>query len=117
MIVSAAERRCEWTAADGFGPVSERLLSAQRAAALYLEHMPIRVECCAGYRGEQEPLAFWLGERRVAVRAIADRWYSPAQRWFKVEAEDGDTYILRDDGPDGQWELAAFTSAKSPGTG
>jgi hypothetical protein len=81
------------------------------------EHMPIRVECYAGYRGEQEPMAFWLGERRVAVRAIADRWYSPAQRWFRVEAEDGDTYILRDDGPDGQWELAAFTSAKSPGTG
>jgi len=25
--------------------------------------MAIRVECYAGYRGEQEPLAFWLGER------------------------------------------------------
>jgi hypothetical protein len=78
--------------------------------------MPIRVECYAGYRGEQEPLAFWSGERRVAVLAVVDRWYSPTQRWFKVEAEDGDTYILRHDEP-GQWELAAFTSAKSPGTG
>lgn len=84
---------------------------------MYGAPMPIRVECYAGYRGEQEPTTFWLGECRVAVRAVIARWYSPAQRWFKVEAEDGDTYILRHDEPSGDWELAAFTSAKSPGTG
>ena len=27
--------------------------------------MTIRVESYAGYRGEEEPLAFWLGERRL----------------------------------------------------
>jgi hypothetical protein len=79
--------------------------------------MPIRVECYAGYRGEQEPEAFWSGERRVAVRAVVDRWYSPTQRWFKVEADDGDTYVLRYDELDDQWELAAYTSARSPGAG
>ena len=46
--------------------------------------MAIRVECYAGYRGEQEPLAFWLGERRLAVRAVVDRWFAPTQRWFKL---------------------------------
>lgn len=79
--------------------------------------MPIRVECYAGYRDEQEPRAFWLGERRIGVRAVLDRWYAPAQRWFKVEADDGDAYILRRDEESGAWELAAFTSAKSPGFG
>jgi len=79
--------------------------------------MPLTVDCYAGYRGEQEPRAFWVGERRVGVRAVVDRWYSPSQRWFKVDAEDGDTYILRHDEPDDRWELAAFTSAKSPGIG
>ena len=59
--------------------------------------MPIHVECYAGYRGEQEPLAIRFGERRVAVCAVVDRWYSPSQRWFKVEAEGGDTYIVRHD--------------------
>lgn len=78
--------------------------------------MSIRVECYAGYRDDQEPVAFWFGDRRVAVRALVDRWYSPTQRWFKVEAEDGDTYILRYDESGAQWELAAFTSARSPGT-
>jgi hypothetical protein len=71
--------------------------------------MTIRVECYAGYRGEQEPLAFWLGERRFAVLAIVDRWFAPTQRWFKVDADDGDTYVLRIDETSGDWELAAYT--------
>ena len=36
--------------------------------------MKIRVECYAGYRGEEEPRAFKLGERRFAVLEILDRW-------------------------------------------
>jgi hypothetical protein len=79
--------------------------------------MAVRVECYAGYRGEQEPTAFWLGARRVGVRALIDRWYAPSQRWFKVEADDGDTYILRHDEAAGEWELVAFTSTRSPGIG
>jgi hypothetical protein len=78
--------------------------------------MSIPVECYAGYRGEQEPRAFWLGERRIEVNAVIDRWYAPSQRWFKVAADDGDTYILRHDEMSGEWELAAFTSAASPGS-
>lgn len=71
--------------------------------------MAIRVECCAGYRGEPEPFAFWLGERRIAVRGIVDRWFAPTQRWVKVDADDGHLYVLRFDEMTGDWELAAFT--------
>ncbi len=46
----------------------------------YLYGMAVRVECYAGYRGDQEPLAFWLGKRRLAVRAVVDRWFAPTQR-------------------------------------
>ncbi len=70
--------------------------------------MELRVECYAGFRGEQEPRSFLLGERRLAVREIVDRWIEPGRRWFKVKADDGDTYILRHDESDGTWELAAF---------
>jgi hypothetical protein len=66
--------------------------------------MPIHVEFYAGYHGEQN-LALRFGERRVAVLAVVDRWYSPSQRWFKVEAEDGDTYIVRHEEPSDQWSL------------
>jgi hypothetical protein len=70
--------------------------------------MAIRVECYAGYRGEQEPLAFWLGERRVAVRAIIDRWFAPTQRWFKIDADDENMYVLRQDEATGDWEIVAY---------
>ncbi len=71
--------------------------------------MPIRVECYAGYRGDQEPTAFRLGERRLAVRAILDRWFAPQTRWFRVEADDGNLYVLRHDEAGGTWDVAAFT--------
>ena len=71
--------------------------------------MSIRVECYAGYRGEQEPAAFWLGARRLAVRAIVDRWFAPESRWFRVDADDGNLYVLRHDEARDEWEVAAFT--------
>ena len=71
--------------------------------------MTIRVESYAGYRGEQEPRAFWLGERRLEVLEIVDRWFAPEQRWFRARADDGHLYILRYDERPDVWELAAFT--------
>ena len=68
----------------------------------------IRVECYAGYRGEQEPTALWLGERRLEVRAVIDRWFAPGQRWFKIDADDGHLYVLRNDEASGDWEIAGY---------
>jgi hypothetical protein len=70
----------------------------------------IRVECYAGYRGEQEPQRFWLGERPVAVVEILDRWFSPAHRYFKIRGDDAGTYILRHDTHADHWELTLFES-------
>lgn len=74
--------------------------------------MAIRVECYCGYRGEQEPRAFWLGERRLEALEILDRWLAPEYRYFKVKADDGDAYVLRHDQVRDEWTLGAFTSAK-----
>ena len=71
--------------------------------------MKIRVECSADHRGDPEPFVFWLGQRRLAVRGIVDHWFAPTQRWFKVDAEDDQLYILRYDETTGDWELAALT--------
>lgn len=71
--------------------------------------MTIRVECYAGFRGEQEPLRFHLGGRRVEVLEIVDRWVEPQRRWFKCRTDDGHTYILSHDEESGAWEIAAFT--------
>lgn len=73
--------------------------------------MKIRVECYAGHRGDEEPRAFWLGERRIAVIEIVDRWIAPDHRYFKVRGEDGHAYVLRSD--EGGWTLGAFTRAQT----
>jgi hypothetical protein len=71
--------------------------------------MTLRVECGAGLRGAPEPLAVRFGARRVGVRAIVDRWFAPTRRWFRVDADDGQLYVLRHDEATGEWELAALT--------
>jgi hypothetical protein len=77
--------------------------------------MNIRVECYAGYRGEQEPRAFWLGERRIAAVEILDRWMAPDHRYFRVRGDDGYVYVLRSDETKGEWTLGAFTRAGASG--
>jgi len=76
--------------------------------------MKLRVESYAGHRGEEEPRAFYLGEQRIPVAEIIDRWISPDHRYFKVRAEDGDLYILRHDGPTAEWELTLFKAGSQP---
>jgi hypothetical protein len=70
--------------------------------------LSISVECHAGYRGDEEPRAFTLGERRFAVEEILDRWLDPRHRYFKVKVDDGRRFIVRHDSASGEWELAAL---------
>ena len=70
------------------------------------EPVRIRVECHAGYRGEEEPRAFTLGARRFEVREVLDRWLDPAHRYFKVRTDDGRVFLIRHDERADRWELA-----------
>ena len=68
------------------------------------------IQCYAGHRGEEEPRAFDLGDRRIEVMEIIDRWRSPEYRYFRVQAYDGGVYILRHDETAGEWELTEVIS-------
>jgi hypothetical protein len=73
----------------------------------------IKVEAYAGYRSDQRPLRFTLGERTFEVMAIEDQWYSPACIYFRVLADDGNIYVLRHYEVEDRWALDAFR--KAPG--
>jgi hypothetical protein len=75
--------------------------------------MRLRVECYAGHRGEETPRALAIGERRVAVIEILDRWLAPDHRYFKVKGDDGNTYIVRHDTSSDAWELTMFERSPS----
>lgn len=70
--------------------------------------MNLRVECYAGYRGEETPRRLRFGERTVEVREVLDQWLAPDHRYFKLRGEDGATYILRHDTASDAWELTLF---------
>ncbi len=74
--------------------------------------MRIAVQCYAGYRGEEEPQAFVLGDTRFPVLEIVDRWIAPDHRYFKVKVEDGRQFVLRHDSPTDAWELAALVGTR-----
>jgi len=57
--------------------------------------MKIRVECYSGFKADERPVRFLLGERGYQVLEIQDQWYGPESTYFKVRAGDGNFYILR----------------------
>jgi hypothetical protein len=68
----------------------------------------VRVECYAGYRADERPLCFELGETTLQVAEVQDRWYSPGAIYFRVLASDSNVYILRHDEAEDEWSLEAF---------
>jgi len=72
--------------------------------------MELRVECYAGYRGEETPPAFYVGDRRVEVAEVLDRRMGPDHRAFKVRGDDGGLYLLRHDSMKDRWELTRLSS-------
>jgi hypothetical protein len=77
------------------------------------EFLRIEVECYAGYRGEETPRTLRFGTRRVEVARVLDRWLAPDHRYFKVEGDDGGTYIVRHDVVEQRWELTMFEGGDS----
>ena len=68
----------------------------------------IRVECYAGYRGEETPRRFSFDDQTIDVLEVLDRWLSPKHRYFKCRGSDHATYILRHDVEADLWELTLF---------
>ncbi len=65
----------------------------------------MEVECYAGYRGEETPRRFRLGDRQIEIVDVVDRWLTPDYRYFKVRDAQGALYTLRNDVMGDRWEL------------
>ena len=74
----------------------------------------VRVVCYAGYRGEETPRRFYLGERQIQVAEVIDRWLAPDHRYFKLRSTENDLYILRHDSLVDCWQLTLYESRENP---
>jgi len=72
--------------------------------------LQIRVDCYAGYRGEETPRRLTMGKRCMNVVTVKDRWLAPDHRYFKVACDDGGLYIIRHDPHQDVWQLVFYQS-------
>jgi hypothetical protein len=69
---------------------------------------PIKVEAYSGYKSDQRPLRFSLGDKTLEVDQVEDQWYGVSSMHFRVRAKDGNCYVLRHDEENDVWTLDAF---------
>ncbi|MCP4629822.1 MAG: hypothetical protein GY850_40890 [bacterium] len=74
--------------------------------------MDIRVETYSGYKADEYPKRISIDEKQLEIIDIEDRWYGPDYAYYKIFADDGKRYILRQDLSDSQWNLQTFISEK-----
>ena len=79
--------------------------------------MKVAVECYSGRKADERPLRFRLEGRQYSVEAVLDQWDDPESIFYKVRANDGNLYILRQQTstPHGEWDLISFLETKWTG--
>ncbi len=70
--------------------------------------MKVRVLCYEGYKARETPRAFYIGENRLEVVEVVDRWLGEDYEYVKLSASDGNVYILRYDPAKDEWEITLF---------
>ena len=72
--------------------------------------MRLQVECHSGRKADERPVRFRLDERDYLVEEVLDQWYGSDGNYYKVRADDGNLYILRQQTSvsEGAWDLVSF---------
>ena len=72
--------------------------------------MRLEVTTYSGQAADERPVRFYLEGREYVVESVLDRWYEPEAVFYKLRANDGNLYILRQQTstPEGAWELISF---------
>jgi hypothetical protein len=70
--------------------------------------MKIQVACYSGYKADERPIRFSLGGPDLFVDSIQDQWHGIGESYFRVLADDGNTYLIRHQEKTGEWTLASY---------
>jgi hypothetical protein len=86
-----------------------RWRSAGKRCELVGEHI-VRVECYAGYKGDERPVRLCFREKAFQVVETEDRWYAPGATFFRVVVDGGERYVLRHEEAQDVWSLIGYRS-------
>jgi hypothetical protein len=76
--------------------------------------MRIRVESYSGYKANERPIRFYIGDKVLEVKELVDRWFGEEADFFKLVADDGNNYILKYDRDEDSWELTMYSAPATP---
>jgi hypothetical protein len=76
--------------------------------AVMKRNRELEVNCYSGRKADERPARFRLDKRDYTVEEVLDQWYGPDDAFYKVRAQDGNVYVLRQQTSDRSWHLAAF---------
>jgi hypothetical protein len=79
--------------------------------------MKLRVECYSGTKADERPVRFYLSDRALFVEEVLHQWYGPDDLFFKVRADDGNLYILRNhrSSSESEWSLESLREVRRTG--
>ncbi len=75
--------------------------------------MRIKVKTYSGYKAEERPFFFTIGEKELRVEELLDRWYGEDHEYFKLRADDNCIYIIRYNRNEDFWELVMMEGEKA----
>ncbi|MDH5298923.1 MAG: hypothetical protein OEV91_07885 [Desulfobulbaceae bacterium] len=94
-------------------PLIGKKIRRTGGGALADARIDLRVDCEAGYGGEETPCRFHLHQRCRQVNELLDRWLNNAgDRHFKVKGDDGGLYVLRHEVATDRWELVLYAGGE-----
>ena len=73
----------------------------------------IDVNCYAGYKANERPIALIVRERKIEVKEILDRWYGVNHSYFKVLGNDQKAYLIRYNHDEDLWTLEKILGSKT----
>jgi len=57
--------------------------------------MQLIVESYSGYKANERPIKFWIGEKPFFVESVDDQWRGIDAMYFRIRADDGNTYVIK----------------------
>lgn len=79
-----------------------------------MKPMKLSVECYSGRKADERPVRFWLEGKLYHVQRVLDHWYDPDHIFYKVRADDGNLYVLRQQTStlNRTWDLVSFRETR-----
>lgn len=67
----------------------------------------VKVKTYSGYKADERPISFSIGNLNIEIINIIDRWIDPECDYFRVRGEDGKAYTMIHNRDRDAWHMKA----------